>query len=215
MTTSQLKEHPEPETRTSPFEKIRVLFDVDGVIADYAQLHVAAVIASGVRNIPEAWRPSQWDINKELKLTKEEEDRVQTLVAFPGVAKSMVPFPGAIEAVKRIAKIADVYFVTTPNGDSPTWGFDRTEWLKEKFGKALGEKVVLTHYKYLIPAEYLVDDKVENCQEWEEWNPGKFALRWRAIGMGTAKDLINVSDWVTVERFVEIAAARRALTKRR
>jgi 5'(3')-deoxyribonucleotidase len=195
-------------------EKIRVLFDVDGVIADYAQLHVYAVIASGVRSIPEAWRPSQWDINKELKLTASEAARVQQLMAAPGAARLLAPFPGAVEAVKRMAEIADVYFVTTPMPDSPTWGFDRTKWLTEKFGKELGEKVVLTHYKYLIPAAYLVDDKVDNCQTWEAWNPGCIALRWCALGMPPEKDLINVSDWATVERFVEIAATRRANFRR-
>jgi 5'(3')-deoxyribonucleotidase len=191
-------------------EKIRVLFDVDGVIADYAQLHVHAVIAAGVRNIPTAWRPSQWDINKELKLTKEEADRVQKLVDFPGAAKSLVPFPGAVEAVKRMAEIADVYFVTAIMPDSPTWGFDRTEWLKEKFGNELGKKFVLTDHKYLIPAAYLVDDKVDNCKTWEAWNPGGIALLWCVTGMSLEKDLINVTDWSTVERFVEIAAQRRA-----
>lgn len=191
-------------------EKIRVLFDVDGVIADYAQLHVHAVIAAGVRNIPAAWRPSQWDINKELKLTKGEIDRVHQLIAAPGAARLLVPFPGAIEAVKRVSEIADVYFVTTPMPGSPTWGFDRTEWLKEKFGKELGEKVAFTDYKYLIPASYLVDDKVDNCRTWEEWNPGGVALLWRQPGMPPEKDLINVTDWPTVERFVEIAATRKA-----
>lgn len=191
-------------TMISPFRELRVLFDVDGVIADYAQLHVAAVIASGARKIPEAWRPSQWDINKELKLTKEEADRVHRLVSFPGAAKSLVPFPGAVAAVKRIAKVADVYFVTTPMPNSPTWGFDRVEWLKDMFGDELGEKVVLTQHKYLIPADYLVDDKVDNCKTWQECNLG-IALRWRVPGMDMDPDLINVSDWADVERFVDIS----------
>lgn len=215
MTTSHKTDSNPQETTISPSEKIRVLLDVDGVIADYAALHVHAVIAAGVRNIPAEWRPSQWDINKELRLTGSETARVQRLIAAPHVATTLAPFPGAVEAVKRIAAMSDVYFVTTPTPDSPTWGFDRTEWLKEKFGKELGEKVVLTAHKYLIPAAYLVDDKVENCRTWEAWNPGCIALRWCVVGMPLEKDLINVTDWASVERFVEITATRKANFRRK
>lgn len=187
--------------------RLRILFDVDGVIADYTQLHVNAVIATGVRDIPRGWRPTQWDISGELKLTKEEDAKVQALISRAGMAQILFPFPGAVEAVLRIAKKVDVYFVTTPLPDSPTWPYDRTVWLKKYFGDELGRKVVHTEHKHLISALHLVDDKADNCREWESGNPGCAALCWRQPGMDVEKDLICVSDWLRVESFVDVAVS--------
>lgn len=183
--------------------KARVLFDVDGVIADYVQMHVLAVIVSGVRSIPERWRPTGWDIDEELKLDPKEKAKVLNLTCAPGVAQRLVPFVGAVEAVKRIAKIADVYFVTAPLPESPTWSYDRAQWLINHFGDDLGKRVVHTHHKHLIPAHHLVDDKIDHCRKWEASNPGGIALRYKAPEVDFAKDMVNVSGWDAVERFVQ------------
>jgi 5'(3')-deoxyribonucleotidase len=187
--------------------RLRILFDVDGVIADCAQLYTNAIIATGVRSIPPTWRPTQWDIPGELKLSKKEEDEVYQLLTRAGMAQTLCPLPDAVESVLRIAKKVDVYFVTTPMVNAPTWPYDRELWLKRYFGDELGTKVVHTAHKYLISAIHLVDDKADNCRKWEEENPGRAALCWRLPGMQVEKDLICLSDWARVESFVDVAVS--------
>ena len=187
--------------------RLRILFDVDGVIADFVQLFANAVIATGVRVIPATWRPAQWDLAAALKLNKQEEEAVYQILTRAGVAQTLSPLPGAVEAVRRISKKLDVYFVTTAMPGSATWAYDREAWLKEYFGDDLGSKVVSTEHKYLISALHLVDDRAENCREWEAENPGRAALCWRQPGMEVEKDLICLSDWARVEAFVDVAVS--------
>jgi 5'(3')-deoxyribonucleotidase len=188
--------------------KVRLLLDVDGVLADFTQTYVAAVIASGVRVIPPDWQGMEWDIAKELRLTPKEYAKVQALMCMEGVAQRLTPLPGAVSAVKRMAKKADVYFVTAPVPDSPTWGYDRKQWLLKHFGEELGSRVVSTECKAVVSGTFLVDDKIENCREWEEENPMGIVLRWCPAGMTPASGMINVNDWHVVERFVDLANAR-------
>ena len=96
-----------------------------------------------------------------------------------------------------------MYFVTTPMPESPTWPYDRAQWLIAQFGEDLGGHVVHTHYKYLIPGHHLVDDKIDNCRKWEASNPGGVALRYKSPETDFAKDLVNVTGWDAVERFVQ------------
>lgn len=202
------------KSQTSPEHLARVLFDVDGVIADYTQLHVNAVNASGVRSLPSDWKSSIWDIDEELGLSAAEKEKVWEYLKLPGMAASLAPLPGAVDAVKRIAKVADVYFVTGPLHGSPTWSYDRGYWLTSMFGWELGSKLVLTHEKHVVAGDYLVDDKVEFCLKWAKYNPLGTALRWCQPGMKLAPDLINISDWSMLETFVDIAVQRKRTTWR-
>lgn len=188
--------------------KVRLLLDVDGVLADYTQTYLAAVVAAGVRFIPSQWVPSQWDLSKELKLTAAENARVDALMNMPGVAQRIAPLPGAIDAVKRMAKKAEVYFVTAPIPTSPTWVYDRAQWLLKHFGEELGSRIVSTVHKGVVSGTFLVDDKIENCREWEEENPMGIVLRWCPAGMAPASGMINVNDWSVVARFVDLANAK-------
>lgn len=175
---------------------LRVLIDVDGVLADFRQLFISAVMATGVRAIDYTWRPDQWDLSKALKLTKKEDDAVFSIINAAGVADDYLqPFPGAVEGVRRVAQYASVYFVTAQLRTSPTWVYDRDRWLIRHFGKEQGEKVVYTDHKYVVCGDYLVDDKPENCREWAAAWPSGFALHWTASYAKVEPDLLAVSSW--------------------
>jgi 5'(3')-deoxyribonucleotidase len=177
----------------------RVLLDVDGVVADFVQLMVNAVRNLNFCDIPINWRPTKWDVAKELKLTDKQEDEVYDVLRLPGSAKMLLPFPGAVEGVKRIASMFDVAFVTTPVEGSQTWCFDRTEWLITHFGEELGNRWVFTDHKYLVFGDFLVDDKPENCLEFKRAWPMCVPLRWLSPGMSIQKGLVHVSTWKEVE----------------
>lgn len=168
----------EAAARTTIFHsRPRILFDVDGVCANYTQMFISCVIASGVRAITHAWKHDQWDLSKALNLTDEEDDKVYSLLAVPGAADRINPLPGSVEGIKRIAKIAEVYFVTSPLDRCPTWVSDRDKWLQRLFGEELGKNVVHTKHKELVSGDMLVDDKPDHCKKWgKAWPLGKPVL---------------------------------------
>lgn len=213
-----MNSHSEPDPTDSSLlegDKVRVLFDVDSVIANLVQVFVSAIATAGIRQLPPGWKPKQFDIATDLGFTNDEERRMYNVLKLPGIAKMVHPYPGAIEGVKRIAKIADVFFVTTPMKGSPTWANDRTEWLKKHFGEELGGKWVYTEYKYVVFGEILVDDRPENCIEFEKAWPGSIALRWCPPGIPVEPKCNNVNTWEMVRLFVEQYTKKKKLWVKR
>jgi 5'-nucleotidase len=191
----------------------RVLVDVDGVVADFAQLMVNAVRNLKFRDIPITWRPTKWDIARELELTKEQEEEVYDVLRLPGSAGLLNPIPGAIQGVKRIASLFDVAFVTSPLDGSHTWCFDRSEWLMKHFGEDLGSRWVYTDYKYLVYGDFLVDDKPSHCLDFKKAWPGSVPLRWQLPGVTAQDGLVHVSTWKEVEFAVRQWGKRMSLAR--
>lgn len=192
-------------------EKPRVLFDIDSVVANLVQMFISAIEAAGIRQLPKDWRPLQFDVAKDLGLSKDEEARMYDMLKLPGVASMVPPYPGAVEGVKKVARIADAFFVTSPMPGSQTWTYDRSKWLIEKFGEALGSRWIYTEYKYAVYGDILVDDKPEHCLDFRKAWPGSIALRWLPKGMPVDKRLINVDSWNMVYMYAEQYAKKKKL----
>lgn len=158
----------------------RGAFDVDGVLGNFTELYLNAVRAATGRDIPKDWLPAQWDIDEDLGLTEKERKATWDLINLPGQADFINPYPGAVEGIKKLSEIVDIFFVTSPVKSSPTWTYDRNKWLKRYFGKRLAGFVLYTEHKYTAAADFFVDDKPSHCEEWSEaWPHGK-ALLWTA-----------------------------------
>ena len=182
--------------------RLRVLVDCDGVIVDLVVAWVAAIrVATGL-NILEGWRPSTWDIAKELGLSKKQDEAVHDLMRQPGMAAHLPAFSGAINAVKSIAETEDVLFVTTPVPGSKTWCGDRIDWLQREFGEELAERYVFCDSKFVVYGDILIDDKPENCKDFQRAWPVSIALHWLSPGMSPVEGLINVNDWDTVHLYI-------------
>ena len=196
----------------SPFRKRpRLLADVDDVQANYKQAFIAAVNASGVRQLKPDHVFTEWDLSKSLGLTEEEDAKVYALINMPGFARNLNPFPGAIEGVKKIMEIADVLFVTSPLKSSPTWSYDRMEWLKSYYGDEQGQKVVSTGEKYAVDGDFLVDDKPDHVVSWQEVHPMGTAILWLTPqNMRMApKNIIALASWDMV--FYAVAARAKLM----
>ncbi len=187
--------------------KHRVGVDVDGVVGNYTQLYLNAVRAATKREIPKDWAPPQWDLDEALGLTKDEKKAACRLMEAPGVALAIAPYPGAVEGIQKLSKIADVFFVTSPVKGSHTWCYDRTAWIMEHFGEELADSVHYTGHKYTFAADLFVDDKPSNCEEWQAaWPDGK-ALLWTAnYHESFLHDrLTHVQDWEQVARWIAMS----------
>lgn len=170
-----------------------LLLDVDGLIADFVTLYVN--IASTALGRPFAnFACTEWDVGDALKLSKQEKDQVHALLNAPGIAMLANPYPGSVEAVKELANISDIHFVTSSIG-SPTWAYDRQEWLEKHFGEELGEKVISTKHKERVSGDIFVDDKPENVRRWSIENPQNQALLWDQLYNREAVHLRRVFNW--------------------
>ncbi len=112
----------------------------------------------------------------ELKKTVEATMRSQ------GWCLGMEAFPGAVEGVKKLEEVAEVFVCTSPFG-GPFWEFERREWLYKTFG-IKGKRVMQGYAKFLMHAEFFVDDKPKNVQEWRDYN----ATHCRMQGLGLLWD---------------------------
>lgn len=154
----------------------RVFLDVDGVLADFVSAFLIIVQReTNVAATPE--QVTQFDICASLKLTSEQAARVKKSVgSWPRLARHLNVLPGAIEGVKRLQEVADVYVVTSPWNSNETWTHDRESWLREKFGIP-HSRVTHTSQKHLMRGDFLVDDKTETLRKWNEHNGGG-AIQW-------------------------------------
>lgn len=142
-----------------------VLLDVDGVIANF-DLFLQKCIVEVVK-----------EPKSEKELSSFQRARVWKRVLTPGrLYTDVEEIPYAVQGVKALAKVSDVYFCTSPM-KVPNWCFDRQNWLKDRFG-ALAGKIVFTKHKFLVHGDILVDDKVKNIDSWQEAHPNGRGILW-------------------------------------
>ncbi len=181
---------------------------MDDVLADFVQGFTSAVLATGVRKLSPDHPYNEWDLSKSLNLSEEEDNKVYSLINMPGFATMLSPLPEAVAGLKKVMKIADVLFVTSPLKSSPTWAHDRRLWLEKQFGEEQGEKIVSTSEKYAVDGDFLLDDKPEHCSAWSKEQPTGMALLW-ATDRNNGPDavgLTRVNNWDLVYELVKLRA---------
>lgn len=160
--------------------KPTLLLDVDGVIADFPQHYRNLAQSICDRTLPALSECRVWRMSEALGLSERETKRVDMMLQRPQTAYELEPMAGAVPSVRALTKCADVYFVTSPIELSPTWCYDRTNWLVRQFGAEIGERVVHTYYKYLVHGDVFVDDKVSNVAAWQARWKDKAGVAWAA-----------------------------------
>ena len=71
------------------------------------------------------------------------------------------PITGAIEAIKELEKLYDIYILSTPSTSNLFSFTGKALWIKEHLGKPYLDKLILTPNKTLHIGDYLVDDRPE------------------------------------------------------
>ena len=183
----------------------RLLLDVDGVIVDFIGTYLELV--HEVTGCPYSRSEiTKWSCEESLGLSEEVAAEVNQLLCAPGVVLGMEPYPGAVEAVKRLSQRFEIYFVTSHFKDSPTWAHDRETWLRGYFGDELGRCVVHTHHKGLISGDALLDDKPSHVLDWFLTQNGLAMLWDQPYNNGLDHDHMDsyrVISWEEVERRLE------------
>lgn len=172
----------------------RVLLDVDGVIADFANGFLKLVNAQfGTSYTPADI--TDFDIGKALGWSAERTEHAYSLITECDMfAARLAVYPSAQDGVARLLDVAEVYAVTSPWWSHPTWVRDRNNWLYANFGIGAG-RVVHTAAKHLIAGDVLVDDKTSTCEEWRAaWPVGTAGLSGIAVQWQTPHNRLDAWD---------------------
>lgn len=155
--------------------KPRVGVGVDGVLADLlAPLFTHMNTMLGTAYAPDHMK--DWDIT-DLVPEDRRDEFWTTFGREVRVHDALRPLPGAVEGMKLLAGVADVYVVTAYLRSAPTWVHDRDRWLSEHFGIS-DKKIVHTHAKYTFSAKALVDDKPTTVAAWQREFRFGFGVLW-------------------------------------
>lgn len=180
----------------------RVLLDVDGVLCDF--LNPALYVMNRLLGTNLALQDMKswhlfdaWDIEVPKKVI----DECYDIWKSPGWCRSLPVYPEAVEGVKKLQEIADVFIVTSPmNG--PTWTHERERWLRHHFGESMNRKCIIhTDAKYVCSGDILVDDKADHCIAWKQCHPMGQAILWNQVTNRTVEyHGIRTDDWLEIYR---------------
>ena len=137
---------------------MRIFIDMDGVIADFESAAEAEALVKGVTKL----------------------SRPDLFVNY----RTLSVIDGAIEAVAKLNADHEVFIASTPPWTRPeVWGHKR-EWIGEYFPD-LKRRIILTHRKYLLIGDILIDDSRYRGQpdfqgEWYWFNKNWNNRNWEA-----------------------------------
>jgi 5'(3')-deoxyribonucleotidase len=147
-------------------DKKRLYFDIDNVLVDFK---------SGLDQVS-AEEKARYEDDGTGKAHYDDID---------GIYSKMRPMPDAIEAVNKLAKVYDVYILSTAPWNNPSAWSDKLEWIKKYFGKTFHKRIILSHHKDLLRGDYLIDDSEKNGtsefeSEWIHFGSERFP-DWNAV----------------------------------
>ena len=173
---------------------MRILLDCDDVIADFRGLAIAeAERLFGVKCNPP---PGVWDVFTMFEPSQSKALKEQSYK--PGFCSKIKPFDGAVEFVSKLQTIGAVYIVTSPT-QSPTWCYERTQWLHEYFG-IYHRRVIFSGSKYVESGDVFIDDHAKHVVAWAIENPDGLPILFGTEGnIGREDELVDM-DGNRIER---------------
>ena len=145
----------------------RLFFDMDNVLVDFQ---------SGLDQMSE----------------KVKADYAGRLDEIPGLFGKMKPMPGAIEAVHKLAKVYDVFILSTAPWKNPSAWSDKVKWVTNYLDDVFHKRMIITHRKDLVEGDYLIDDRGKN-------GTSEFKGEWIQFGSERFPDWNHVLDYLLPE----------------
>jgi 5'(3')-deoxyribonucleotidase len=79
-----------------------------------------------------------------------------------GIFRNPKPIDGAIAAINKLIDKYEVYIATAAPWGNPDAASDKRYWIEQYFGNLFHKKMIVTHKKNMIIADYLIDDSLDN-----------------------------------------------------
>ncbi len=166
--------------------KVRVILDVDGVLADFVTPAVELINSlSGTDH--KVTDVHTWELYQDLGVPFHIEETTREIMQSEGWCASLKPYPEAIPALHKLDELgAEIIIATSPLGGRH-WMADRTEWLQDVLSIPHFQ-VIHTHLKGLLRADIFVDDRHTHCTAWVRENPEGSAFWWQPPYVATNPD---------------------------
>lgn len=182
-----------------------VLFDIDGVVANFVEPVLSLINKVGGYSYREE-DIDQWDIRAALSLDNYEWAEVVQLIQTEGFASSLSLYEGAKANVRLINETHDVDFLTSDWRGSKTWVYDRNHWLVKQFG-SLGKNVTHTSRKHKFAGDVFVEDKIDNAVKWGNAHPNGQAVLWTRpwndAFNAEAHGVVRVASWEQLRAVID------------
>lgn len=158
--------------------KPRVLFDIDGVFANFITPCLEAIFeCTGKRFTYD--EVQDWDIMKSLGIESETAKAVYKAMEKRGLCLNIPAYEGALEGVHRVREFAEVWAVTSPFGGEH-WMHERDQWLVDKMGFDINDVLhVRSKCKHGVYGNILVEDKTETLVTWSNAWPDSHGILFR------------------------------------
>jgi 5'(3')-deoxyribonucleotidase len=144
------------------------LVDVDGVLADFVGSFLRCYSDLG-GDIPRGFE--WWEWNDYLDLP--DGDAIDGAWKHEWLFNTFLdPYPGAMQALRRLNARHEVYLVTSIASPWETHVPARTKWLRRHAPFLdIRNQVIVANQKGIVQGDVLVDDYLENIRSWRAWNP--------------------------------------------
>ncbi|XP_038619265.1 5'(3')-deoxyribonucleotidase, mitochondrial [Tachyglossus aculeatus] len=156
----RLRAGPAPRPRPRP---LRVLLDMDGVLADFEGGFLKQFRARYPGNPYVALedRRGFWVSEQYGRLRPDLGEKAISIWESKNFFMDLDPLPGAVEAVKEMANLenTDVFICTSPIRKYQYCPYEKYAWVEKHFGPEFLEQIVLTQDKTVISADLLIDDR--------------------------------------------------------
>ncbi len=137
-----------------------------------------------------------WDVEKYVK--PECGEKIYNILERPNFFFSLDPKPRSQEVTKKLLEKYELFVVTAY---SPITVVDKVNWLQKYFPHIDKNNIVFCNKKWIIDADFLIDDGPHNITDFNNYNRGTgvvFDRPWnRELGTG----FLRVKDWTEVENY--------------
>ncbi len=116
----------------------------------------------------------------------------------PGLFADLPPYPGALEALERLATAHEIVVITT----KPAWAYAETfSWLAHH--RLPAAEVHITEEKWWVDCDVYLDDGPHNLEALRRERPDRITCRFVRPWNRPMDGAVDIHDWTSFEDLVE------------